>query len=348
MEARAAGGRAVALFDADELFGDEAGEEDASRERRARNSAPRGRERFFRRQKSGRARADATGTAVSRRLGDAVATHPALDELPATALGAQAETAVAFATAKLKAALRLRPELETSFGFPEKTISPSVAHRGARCSGVRPAQAAPPPPERRRGACATTRTSTPPSCPSSARAYRARAQGDARPAIAALRRAAEEAVRRAPSVVVLDDLDAVAGDAEREGGEFSASGTPTPPAALVAEALGDLMDATSGEGRVAWLATARDPESLAEAVRCGGRFDHEAELKAPEEIAGRVERFAAAAEARGTPVRDACDPAIYGRWSRGASRGYARGDLTRSSSAPPPSGEPVVPRAARR
>ena len=89
------------------------------------------------------------------------------------------------------------------------------------------------------------------------------------------------------------------------------------------------MDATSGEGRVAWLATARDPESLAEAVRCGGRFDHEAELKAPEEIAGRVERFAAAAEARGTPVRDACDPAIYGQFvqiARGVE-GYARGDF---------------------
>ena len=328
VEARAAGGRAVALFDADELFGDEAGEEDAfARAARAelgppadasdfsvskKNSSPRGRD----------------GTAVSRRLGDAVATHPALDELPATALGAQAETAVAFATAKLKAALSLRPELETSFGFPEKTISirsPTAGGAlfwGAPGSG-RTAAA--------REAARRLRDDTDvhAAVVSVECARVPSAQGDARPAIAALRRAAEEAVRRAPSVVVLDDLDAVAGDAEREGGDFSASGTPTPPAALVAEALGDLMDATSGEGRVAWLATARDPESLAEAVRCGGRFDHEAELKAPEEIAGRVERFAAAAEARGTPVRDACDPAIYGQLvqiARGVE-GYARGDF---------------------
>ena len=328
VEARAAGGRAVALFDADELFGDEAGEEDAfARAARAelgppadasdfsvskKNSSPRGRD----------------GTAVSRRLGDAVATHPALDELPATALGAQAETAVAFATAKLKAALRLRPELETSFGFPEKTISIRSPTAGGALFWGAPGSG------RTNAAREAARrlrddTDVHAAVVSVECARIPSAQGDARPAIAALRRAAEEAVRRAPSVVVLDDLDAVAGDAEREGGEFSASGTPTPPAALVAEALGDLMDATSGEGRVAWLATARDPESLAEAVRCGGRFDHEAELKAPEEIAGRVERFAAAAEARGTPVRDACDPAIYGQLvqiARGVE-GYARGDF---------------------
>ena len=328
VEARAADGRAVALFDADELFGDEAGEEDAfARAARAelgppadasdfsvskKNSSPRGRD----------------GTAVSRRLGDAVATHPALDELPAAALGAQAETAVAFATARLKAALSLRPELETSFGFPEKTISIRSPTAGGALFWGAPGSgrtAAAREAARRlrddtdvRAAVVSVECARIPS-----------AQGDARPAIAALRRAAEEAIRRAPSVVVLDDLDAVAGDAEREGGDFSPPVVP-PPAALVAEALGDLMDATSGEGAsVAWLATARDPESLAEAVRCGGRFDHEAELKAPEEIAGRVERFAAAAEARGTPVRDACDPAIYGQLvqiARGAE-GYARGDF---------------------
>ena len=337
VEARGSlGGRAVALFDADELFGDEAGEEESlesfARAARAElgppadasdssDSSPRGRDR----------------TAVSRRLGDAVATHPALDELPAAALGAQAETAVAFATARLKAALSLRPELETRFGtgFPEdfeKTISIRSPTAGGALFWGAPGSgrtAAAREAARRlrddtdvRAAVVSVECARIPS-----------AQGDARPAIAALRRAAEEAIRRAPSVVVLDDLDAVAGDAEREGGDFSASvsggGGVPPPAALVAEALGDLMDATSGEGRVAWLATARDPESLAEAARCAGRFDHEAELKAPEEIAGRVERFAAAAEARGTPVRDARDPAIYGQLvqiARGAE-GYARGDF---------------------
>lgn len=328
------GGRAVALFDADELFGDEAGEEELLFARAARaelgppadasessDSSPRGRDR----------------TAVSRRIGDAVATHPALDELPAAALGAQAETAVAFATARLKAALSLRPELKTRFGtgFPEdfeKTISIRSPTAGGALFWGAPGSgrtAAAREAARRlrddtdvRAAVVSVECARIPS-----------AQGDARPAIAALRRAAEEAIRRAPSVVVLDDLDAVAGDAEREGGDFSASvsggGGVPPPAALVAEALGDLMDATSGEGRVAWLATARDPESLAEAARCAGRFDHEAELKAPEEIAGRVERFAAAAEARGTPVRDARDPAIYGQLvqiARGAE-GYARGDF---------------------
>ena len=243
---------------------------------------------------------------------------------------------MAFATARLKAALSLRPELETRFGFRKDDFEKTISIRSPVAGGAlfwgapgsgRTAAA--------REAARRLRDDTDvhAAVVSVECARVPSAQGDARPAIAALRRAAEEAIRRAPSVVVLDDLDAVAGDdfsAEREGSrDFSPPVVP-PPAALVAEALGDLMDATSGEGAsVAWLATARDPESLAEAARRAGRFDHEAELKAPEEIAGRVERFAAAAEARGTPVRDARDPAIYGQLvqiARGAE-GYARGDF---------------------
>ena len=212
VEARAADGRAVALFDADELFGDEAGEEDAfARAARVelgppadasdlvskKNPSPRGRD----------------GTAVSRRLGDAVATHPALDELPAAALGAQAETAVAFATAKLKAALRLRPELETSFGFPEKTISIRSPTAGGALFWGAPGWPATP-------ECARLRDDTDVhAAVVSVECARVPARRGARPPS---RRAAEESCRRAPSVVVLDDLDAVAG--RRARGRFSASG----------------------------------------------------------------------------------------------------------------------------
>jgi hypothetical protein len=58
-------------------------------------------------------------------------------------------------------------------------------------------------------------------------------------------------------------------------------------------------------------------------VTRAGRLDHDAELKAPEEISGRVAFFAAAAEARGTPVRDAHNLSLVAR----SAEGYARGDF---------------------
>jgi peroxin-1 len=116
-----------------------------------------------------------------------------------------------------------------------------------------------------------------------------------------------------------------AGEASEDGASRG-NGFPSPKE-LIAEALGDLMDATSFQTQktscVVWIATARDLESLAESVTRAGRLDHDAELKAPEEISGRVAFFAAAAEARGTPVRDAHNLSLVAR----SAEGYARGDF---------------------
>ena len=64
------------------------------------------------------------------------------------------------------------------------------------------------------------------------------------------------------------------------------------------------MDATSARGapRVAWLATAASPESLAPATRLAGRLDFDGEIRAPERAGGREALVAAVADARGTPV----------------------------------------------
>jgi peroxin-1 len=131
--------------------------------------------------------------------------------------------------------------------------------------------------------------------------------GDSRPAMAALRFAATEASKRAPSVVFLDDLDVLAprGGEENAGGEgFGAApffGT------AVGECLGDLMDASSGAGNVAWIATCRSPESVSRACLLAGRLDHVAELEAPAAPEGRAARLRAAARLRGTPAEASCD-----------------------------------------
>jgi SpoVK/Ycf46/Vps4 family AAA+-type ATPase len=269
---------------------------------------------------------------VSKLFGDAVAVHPPLDELldsdKGSRLGAQATDAVDFATARLKAALTHKLlTLDADCLAKGTSIAPPTTG-GALFWGA---------PSSGRTAAAKESAKRLRDDPEvraavvSVECARLPMQGDARPAIAALRRAAEEASRRAPAVVVLDDLDAVcasraAGEASEDGASRG-NGFPSPKE-LIAEALGDLMDATSfqtqkNSPRVVWIATARDPESLAESVTRAGRLDHDAELKAPEEIAGRVAFFAAAAEARGTPVRDAHNLSLVAR----SAEGYARGDF---------------------
>ena len=340
VETRDTLGRAVALFDADELFGDEALEDEIAtdsedseafaREARVTLGPP---------AEASPARAMAVaGTPrgrnalVSKLFGDAVATHPPLDARREPALDAQAATAVAFATARLKAALRggeIRVRTAGDAGDDSATMSIRPPNAGGALFWGAPGSgrtAAANETARRLRDDADVRAAV-----VSVDCARIPAQGDARPAVAALRRAAEEASRRAPAVVVLDDLDAVCDveSASRELGgepEGGAESAP-PPAAIVAEALGDLMDATSGRGgaaaAVAWIATARDPRRLAEATRSAGRFDHEAELKAPEALAGRVNALASAAAARGTPIADAHNLAAVAR----GAEGYARSDF---------------------
>lgn len=333
VEARAAGGRAVALFDADELFreprppGEAAEAEEEAFARFARveigppaDSSP----ELVGGQKN-------APRLVSKLFGDAVAVHPPLDELldsdKGSRLGAQATDAVDFATARLKAALTHKLLTLDADPLAKGTSIAPPTTGGALFWGA---------PSSGRTAAAKESAKRLRDDPDiraavvSVECARLPMQGDARPAIAALRRAAEEASRRAPAVVILDDLDAVcasraAGEASEDGAS-QGQGFPLPKE-LIAEALGDLMDATSFQTQktscVVWIATARDPESLAESVTRAGRLDHDAELKAPEEISGRVAFFAAAAEARGTPVRDAHNLSLVAR----SAEGYARGDF---------------------
>ena len=333
VEARAAGGRAVALFDADELFREprppgeaaEAEEEAFARFARVEIGPPADSSPEL---AGGQKNAPRL---VSKLFGDAVAVHPPLDELldsdKGSRLGAQATDAVDFATARLKAALTHKLlTLDADCLANGTSIAPPTTG-GALFWGA---------PSSGRTAAAKESAKRLRDDPDiraavvSVECARLPMQGDARPAIAALRRAAEEASRRAPAVVILDDLDAVcasraAGEASEDGAS-QGNGFPLPKE-LIAEALGDLMDATSFQTQktscVVWIATARDPESLAESVTRAGRLDHDAELKAPEEISGRVAFFAAAAEARGTPVRDAHNLSLVAR----SAEGYARGDF---------------------
>ena len=144
-------------------------------------------------------------------------------------------------------------------------------------------------------------------------------RGDSRAAAAAFRAAATAASRRAPAVVVLDDVDAVApADASDAG-----AGAPS-PGTTVGEILSDLMDATSARGapRVVWLATAASPESLAPATRFAGRLDFDGEIRAPEREGGREALVAAVADARGTPVAPGA-----ARAAAKSAEGFAAGDL---------------------
>lgn len=122
--------------------------------------------------------------------------------------------------------------------------------------------------------------------------------GDPRPAIAALRHVAKAARKLSPAVVVLDDLDVLAGaDTTDTGNENQVT-----HAMIVGEALGDLIDATAGEGMVAWIATARSPARVSKPVLVAGRLDHLGELTAPDANDGRAQRLQATATQRGTPV----------------------------------------------
>ena len=116
--------------------------------------------------------------------------------------------------------------------------------------------------------------------------------GDPRPAMRAIRAAIREAAIRAPAVVALTNLDAIAPSADAGGNTTQSFGGFT-AGDVVAEALGDAMDdlAAGGENnggensssaRIAWLATASSPDAVAPAALASGRFDRDAEIKPPD------------------------------------------------------------------
>ena len=146
-------------------------------------------------------------------------------------------------------------------------------------------------------------------------------QGDPRAAVSAVKAAAAAAAARAPAVVILDDLDAIAGGV---GGGQPGGGEPGGgPGEVVGEIVADVADFLRRK-RVALLATATAPESLHEAVRTSGRLDHACELRAPDAADARGAVVVAHARHRGTPVSTAAVAAAAAE----KAEGYNRGDLT--------------------
>ena len=147
-------------------------------------------------------------------------------------------------------------------------------------------------------------------------------QGDPRAAVSAVKAAVTAAAARAPAVVILDDLDAIAGPSGG-GGQPGESPPGGGPGEIVGEIVADVADFLRRK-RVALLATATAPESLHEAVRAAGRLDHACELRAPDAVDARGAVVVAHARHRGTPVSTAAVAVAAAE----KAEGYNRGDLT--------------------
>ncbi len=96
-----------------------------------------------------------------------------------------------------------------------------------------------------------------------------------------LRKIFIEAEEKSPSIIFIDELDAIAPKRETVTGEVERK--------VVAQLLA-LMDGLHGRGRVIVIDATNKPNSLDSALRRPGRFDRELEIKVPNEK-GRLEIF---------------------------------------------------------
>jgi len=96
-----------------------------------------------------------------------------------------------------------------------------------------------------------------------------------------LRKLFDEAEEKSPSIIFIDEIDAIAPKRETVTGEVERR--------VVAQLLA-LMDGLHGRGRVIVIGATNRPNSLDEALRRPGRFDREIEIKVPNEK-GRREIF---------------------------------------------------------
>ena len=94
-----------------------------------------------------------------------------------------------------------------------------------------------------------------------------------------LREVFEEARKKAPSIIFLDEIDAIAAKRSEVQGEVEKR--------VVAQLL-SLMDGLSGRGQVVVIGATNLPDALDPALRRPGRFDREV-LIAPPDVAGRLE-----------------------------------------------------------
>jgi transitional endoplasmic reticulum ATPase len=96
-----------------------------------------------------------------------------------------------------------------------------------------------------------------------------------------LRKLFDEAEEKSPSIIFIDEIDAIAPKRETVTGEVERR--------VVAQLLA-LMDGLHGRGRVIVIGATNRPNSLDPALRRPGRFDREVEIKVPNEK-GRREVF---------------------------------------------------------
>ncbi|MDD1686903.1 CDC48 family AAA ATPase [Methanoregula sp.] len=107
-----------------------------------------------------------------------------------------------------------------------------------------------------------------------------------------LREKFEEAEQNAPSIIFIDEIDAIAPKRAEVQGEVERR--------VVAQLLA-LMDGLKGRGQVIVIAATNLPDSIDPALRRGGRFDREIEIGIPDKK-GRLEIFQV--HTRGVPLAD--------------------------------------------
>ncbi|MDD1673776.1 MAG: CDC48 family AAA ATPase [Methanomicrobiales archaeon] len=110
-----------------------------------------------------------------------------------------------------------------------------------------------------------------------------------------LRDVFEEAEQNAPSIVFIDEIDAIAPKRAEVTGEVERR--------VVAQLL-SLMDGLKSRGRVVVIAATNMPDSIDPALRRGGRFDREIEIGIPDRK-GRLEIFQI--HTRGVPLAEGVD-----------------------------------------
>jgi transitional endoplasmic reticulum ATPase len=112
-----------------------------------------------------------------------------------------------------------------------------------------------------------------------------------------LRKMFEEAEKNAPSIIFIDEIDAIAPKREQMAGERQVERR------VVAQLL-SLMDGLEARGQVVLIAATNLPDSLDPALRRPGRFDREIEIGIPDKE-GR--REALEIHSRGMPLAEAVD-----------------------------------------
>lgn len=128
-----------------------------------------------------------------------------------------------------------------------------------------------------------------------------------------LRRIFEEATSRAPSIIFLDEIDAIAPKREEMGGEKQVEKR------VVAQLLA-LLDGLSSRGQIIVIGATNIPNVLDPALRRPGRFDREIEISIPDKN-GRLEILEV--HTRGMPLADDVD---LGRLSE-ITHGFVGADL---------------------